>query len=498
MSNHEGMEIPKIENPPISIPIEMYQVSGHGDPDSKKYLRDKKQDNLIRSAAKKYGLLDKIQNAPEQERVLLIKQALSQEDPSVQREAARMIRYAPQQEQVSLWLLISEKIKQALFQKDPTVQREAAMIIWYAPAQEQVSLIKQALSQKDPAVQREAAAMIVCAPAQERVSLQLLISEKIKQALSQEDPAVQREAAGMIRYAPTQEQVSLIKQALSQKDPAVQREAAVMIECAPAQERVSLQLLISEKIKQALSQKDPTVQREAAEMIWYVPRREIVSLQLLISEKIKQALSQEDPAVQREAVGMIRYAPAQKRISLVKIASDAGLGNEIVKPPLYYNSNLDRGRFKREKFHKTGSETTLVGGALKDKLIIRHIKPRAFLAWQKIYENYQVWQDNGFDYVPIEPIQSYRLNKKGMVDVFSGVLDLSLAEWSEISGNIFIKELEEQRDKIISILESQGIRHGHTHDNNFVLRFFRDQDGNPDLTKVPRLYAIDFDMAVSP
>src|SRR3989339_1681062 len=474
MSNHEGMEIPKIENPPISIPIEMYQVSGHGDPDSKKYLRDKKQDNLIRSAAKKYGLLDKIQNAPEQERVLLIKQALSQEDPSVQREAARMIRYAPEQEQVSLWLLISEKIKQALFQKDPTVQREAAMIIWYAPAQEQVSLINQALSQKDPAVQREAAAMIVCAPAQERVSLQLLISEKIKQALSQEDPAVQREAAGiiryaptqeqvslikqalsqkdpsvqreavrMIRYAPTQEQVSLIKQALSQKDPSVQREAAVMIECAPAQERVSLQLLISEKIKQALSQKDPTVQREAAEMIWYVPRREIVSLQLLISEKIKQALSQEDPAVQREAVGMIRDAPAQKRISLVKIASDAGLGNEIVKPPLYYNSNLDRGRFKREKFHKTGSETTLVGGALKDKLIIRHIKPRAFLAWQKIYENYQVWQDNGFDYVPIEPIQSYRLNKKGMVDVFSGVLDLSLAEWSEISGNIFIKELEE-------------------------------------------------------
>src|SRR3989339_166500 len=353
MSNHEGMEIPKIENPPISIPIEMYQVSGHGDPDSKKYLRDKKQDNLIRSAAKKYGLLDKIQNAPEQERVLLIKQALSQEDPSVQREAAAMIR---------------------------------------------------------------------CAPEQEQVSLQLLISEKIKQALSQEDPAVQREAAGMIRYAPTQEQVSLIKQALSQKD----------------------------------------------------------------------------PAVQREAVGMIRYAPAQKRISLVKIASDAGLGNEIVKPPLYYNSNLDRGRFKREKFHKTGSETTLVGGALKDKLIIRHIKPRAFLAWRKIYEHYQVWQDNGFDYVPIEPIQSYRLNKKGMVDVFSGVLDLSLAEWSEISGNIFIKELEEQRDKIISILESQGIRHGHTHDNNFVLRFFRDQDGNPDLTKVPRLYAIDFDMAVSP
>jgi len=225
--------------------------------------------------------------------------------------------------------------------------------------------------------------------------------------------------------------------------------------------------------------------------IQFAPEQERVSL-------IKQALSQEDPEVQRKAAEMIWFAPEQERVSLIKIAFDAGLGNEIIKPPLYDRSNLDKERFQRKEFEKTGSETTLVGGALKDKLIIRRIQPKAFLAWQKIYENYQAWKDNGFDYVPIEPIQSYKLNKEGKVDVFSGVLDLSLTEWSEISVRMFMKELKKQKNKIISVLEGQGIIHGHTHDNNFVLRFFRDKDGNPDITKVPRLYVIDFDAAVSP
>ena len=131
-----------------------------------------------------------------------------------------------------------------------------------------------------------------------------------------------------------------------------------------------------------------------------------------MSENIRKALSQENPEVQREAARMIEYAPEEERVSLIKRAFDLGLGNEIIQPPLYIGSNLNKERLKRNKLKKTGSETTLIGGALKDKIIIRHIKPTAFLAWQKIYENYKVWKDNGFDYVPIEPIQSYKLKKK--------------------------------------------------------------------------------------
>ncbi len=264
-----------------------------------------------------------------------------------------------------------------------------------------------------------------------------------------------------------------------------------MIEYAPEQERAAL-------IREALSKEDTEVQRIAAVIIKYAPEHEQVSLRVLVAEKIREALSKENPEVERSAAGMIEYAPEQERDSLIKTAFEAGLGAEVIKPPLYDKSALDKAKFRREEFKKTGSETTLVGGALKGKLIIRHIKPTAFLAWQKIYENYQAWRDAGFDYVPIEPIQSYRLNKKGLVDVFSGVLDLSLARWNYISGGMFMGELGRQRNKIISVLNGQNIEHGHIHhDDNFVLRFFRDEHGNPDLTKTPRVYAIDFDQAVS-
>jgi len=83
-----------------------------------------------------------------------------------------------------------------------------------------------------------------------------------------------------------------------------------------------------------------------------------------------------------------------------------------------------------------------------------------------------------------------------LVNVFSGVLDLSLGSWNEKS-TLFQDELTRQKEKIISILKSQGIIHGHLeiHDDNFALCFFRKRDGSVDFNKVPRLYAIDFDAA---
>lgn len=80
--------------------------------------------------------------------------------------------------------------------------------------------------------------------------------------------------------------------------------------------------------------------------------------------------------------------------------------------------------------------------------------------------------------------------------MYSGVLDLNLVDWSRIT-NLFSEELEAQRQKILKILEDQHVNHGHPNKSNFVLRFFRDADGKPDFTKVPRLYLIDFDQAVS-
>ena len=145
---------------------------------------------------------------------------------------------------------------------------------------------------------------------------------------------------------------------------------------------------------------------------------------------------------------------------------------------------------------KTGSETTLIGGKLKDTTIIRHIDPKAFLSWQKIYEDYTVRKETGFDYVPIEPIQSYKLNKDDLVDVFSGVLDISLRDW-QTKTDMFVDELQKKANKIIKVLNKLKIKHGHIHNGNFCLRFFRNKNGKVDFNRMPRIYLIDFDKAVS-
>jgi len=282
--------------------------------------------------------------------------------------------------------------------------------------------------------------------------LRPLVSEKIKQDLSCETPETRLRAAMMIHYAPEEEQLVLrslvsekIKQDLSCETPETRLRAAMMIHYAPEEEQLVLRSLVSEKIKQDLSCETPETRLRAAKMIEFASEEERTAL-------IKLALSLEHPEVQKTAAKMIWYIPKKERVELIKIAFNAGLGNAIIESPLYRRSNLNNERFARENFEKTGSKTTLLGGSLIEKLIIRHINPKAFLAWQKIYENYQIWINNEFDYVPIEPIQAYRFNSDGLVDVFSGVIDLSLTKWLVISGGMFENELLTQKDKIISVL----------------------------------------------
>ena len=59
------------------------------------------------------------------------------------------------------------------------------------------------------------------------------------------------------------------------------------------------------------------------------------------------------------------------------------------------------------------------------------------------------------------------------------------------------KSKKTKQEVIEKVLLSQEISHGHPHDGNFCLRFFRDQENRPDFTRTPRLYLIDFDQAIS-
>lgn len=169
----------------------------------------------------------------------------------------------------------------------------------------------------------------------------------------------------------------------------------------------------------------------------------------------------------------------------------------MVESPLYRTKNINNGTFSRNTFEKTGSGLTLVGGSLKEKTIIRHITANAFLARKTAYEAYPTRKKEGFDYVPIEPIQSYNINKDGLVDVYSSVLDLNFQEWINKT-NMFENELEKTKLKIKEVLYKLNIKHSHDHNGNFCLRFFRDKQGDIDFKRIPRIYLIDFDQAISP
>jgi hypothetical protein len=353
-------------------------------------------------------------------------------------------------------------LKQALMETAPEKKEKNIP----KPELEQV---KRGLENPDPEVQKIWAAKIWdISEDEERSHLQKKIFENIQEGLKNSSAEKQKIFIQMIGYVETEA------------------------------ERISLQRLILENISQGLKSFNPKEQKAWAEMIGYAPEKERRVLQERVLENIRQVLRGMDAEKQKKFVPMIDHVPEEEKNSLAELIIEKGLGQELIKPALYEEKEPDNQHFSRQKFDKTGSETVLLGGELKDKTIIRTLKPKTFIAWQKLFEDSKLWENAGFDYVPIEPISSFKLNKNGLVDVYSGVLDLSLQSWTSRGIGTFNSALQEQQKKILKVLDGLNIKHGHPHDNNFCLRFFRGENGEPDFTKTPRLYLIDFDQAVSP
>jgi hypothetical protein len=332
----------------------------------------------------------------------------------------------------------------------------------------------------DLEVQKAVHNVIVFASKEEIVSL-------IKQYFNNSDIRVQKAAVGGIMFAPEEERASLIRQCFNNPNSEVQKAAAEVIIFAPKKQ-------IAPLIREYLENPNPVVQEAAARVIPFAPEEERASL-------IKQCLSNPDLEMQRYTIEIIGFIPRENREELFNLITEKNLREEFIKSRLYRDRDINNEVFSRQNFQKTGSKTTLVGGELKDKTIIRSIGPEAFLIWQRLYEDYKLWQDAGFDYVPIEPIQSYRLNNEGLVDVYSGILDLDFDDNRLTmipNSESMTQQLRGQKTRIIQVLDNLKIEHGHTHDGNFCLRFFRDKNGQPDFERTPRLYLIDFDQAASP
>lgn len=339
------------------------------------------------------------------------------------------------------------------------------------------------------------------------------IASSIMEALQNNDIEIQRMAASMIENAPEEEKKSLgemvrqkIIEALNNPDIEIQRIAINMIQFVPEDAQDSIKDLVLRRVIDALNSDDVGKQKIMAKKIDNAPEESQDNLREIVYQKILEALNQEDVGAQRLAATMVQYAPQDKQTELkdtvklkYELAKQQGRFKQIVESGLYRRSNNGNPSiFSREKFSKTGSETTLLlGDQFKNNLIIRRIEEPCFLAWEKAYESHTNWSRAGFDYVPIEPIYSFSFNERTeLIDVTSGVLDLNLDEWYSFSGDAFKEYLDGQKNKILDVLTELGIVHGHPNNGNFCLRFFRDENGDIDINKMPRIYLIDFDRAV--
>ncbi len=352
--------------------------------------------------------------------------------------------------------------------------------------------------------------------------------EIIQDGLNNQDPIIQKISAVGIRHAPEKDRVDLIKIGLAQTNLEIKKTCLEQIQFTPKDDwprlMEELNTLFNVELSREVSVENMPIQKIYAELVSFIPKKYKAELRKMVFDLVQAALNTNNPAIQRAYAPLIEFSPLEGRDELIEAGLTAEdievkktyaraswfvlpenrgrlyelakreLGDVLIEPSLYRNTKISKDKFSREPFVKGGSKTTLLGGKLKDKTILRHIEPEAFIAWQQLYENHEVWKAEGFDYVPIEPIVSYSLNTEGLVDVYSGVLDLNTETWHSIAHQ-FIGELYDDIDKIKSVLNRQHIDHGHDHLRNFCLRFFRDKNGNVDFNKKPHVYLIDFDQA---
>lgn len=314
----------------------------------------------------------------------------------------------------------------------------------------------------------------------EREELETLLANKIRLGFETNVPDVMRECARAIWYSNEFDRTQLILNGFETGDSSTMSECAKAIECATEDDRTGL-------IIRGFETGDPDVMFECAGVIWHAKESDCGML-------IKKGLETAEKMVIARCVDLIPSLPDSERLDLFEQARKI-MGVAFVEGALYRNTKTG---FSRESLRKDGSKTTLVGdfasSDLRGKVIIRHFDMRHFLEWKKLYDDFDFWKESGFEYVPIEPIVSFSKRKNGLIDVYSGVLDMSLEQWKQTSSE-WKDALKKTKDGILSALQSIGFDHGHAHDRNFCLRFFRNEDGGIDYGKKPRLYLIDFEMA---
>ena len=436
---------------------------------------------------------------PVTNRLSLLEKALNDPDPQVVTEAAETICLDELGEKkFQVESLLAQRIQTTLTSSSLEKKRLLVKCIRYVSENERVSLVCMALNDPDPQVRVNALGNIYAIPRSDvAFVLELALQDsalEVRQVVTQKFFGPTPDGDIMQLQQRVQEK---IVNGLQGEDAQETELCASMIPCAPKE---SLPQLVLSALKNN-NPKTQVIGIQALQNQRFTPAD--TALKKLVTERIEQGLKSDDSQTQELFAKTILSAPKEIRSSLLCTLSEScpRLLQKLLSTPLYNKLTHQEGVWSRASFPKDDSETTLLGKTLQHKLIMRHVPPHSFLAWQRAFEAWKFWQKKGFDYVPIEPIASYRTNTKtGIVSVASGVLDINLEDWRRNFSSLFVNQLEQQKDCILEALGDLGIYHSipganHDHSGNFVLRFFRNEDDSIDLSHCPRLYIIDFDQA---
>jgi HEAT repeat protein len=523
--------------------LDMYDVSGQDKITHlrfQKYQRDKrKNDPLIEQIIQerktayqndqevdwahfdiKRLTLEIFSTAPDSVKASLIVRGLNDSDPYIQRTAAGLILFYPSENKDSLKDLVFQKVIEGFDSFDFEAQIYAAEMVVAAPRDKVALLVIKGLDHPNPYVKEAICKFGLPLVDMDDVAvLQKDIANKVTIGLESHDSNIQESSANMIQFCGILDNEGLVENALEHINPVVQEISARLIQnidinlkagfvekgidhpnwnvkriaaqsishCREAaKDRLQDQVL--RYVDLGLKNPDPNIQKIAAEMILYAPKFQR-------TDRVVRGINSNNIYVQEAAIQSIASVPDSERGELINLVIKKDLFETLIQSQLYKDYDLDNDNFDRVDFKKTGSKTLPLGGGLKDKVIMREIDPESFVAWQKAYEQHEVWKSMGFEYVPIEPIVGFGITNDKNIQVYSGVLDLNCNKWFEFTINKHLSSLLNKISLISNVLKTMRISHGHINMGNFCLRFYRDSEGRIDSTREPRIYLIDFDAA---
>lgn len=213
-------------------------------------------------------------------------------------------------------------------------------------------------------------------------------------------------------------------------------------------------------------------------------------------EQIKLWLEDSDDDTRFYAAKMIQFLPDYKKRK--ELIDKAWYWLSINK--LWSIENHDLYKYKWFSSSKKSSDDALI---LVDKYegsaYQRIMNLKGFLVWKKALESFNIREREWREYVPIEPILSFRLQIDGKIKVVSKIMHCSLTNFIKMEQDsglrLYTGQLRAQKKKIVEALLKMWIVHNDAFDRNFCIQFFYTENGDIDITQCPRLYLIDRDRA---